>query len=86
MRLPYLRTFRPTKFENVAKKISVTILTPGRRQSKTPIISRNVDKKINRNSVFDCHLSETLFLSIFDPHSSIVDNVFDCPSTRCDSH
>ena len=27
------------------------------RQSKTLILSTNVDKKIVRNSVFDCHLS-----------------------------
>ena len=41
--------------------------------------------KIVRNRVFECHLSphwrqwqsKTQFLSIFDPHLSIVDNVFD---------
>ena len=82
MRLPYLRTF--SKFQNVAKKISVTILTPGRRQSKTPTLSRNVDQK-SIETVFSIAIcrhtgdkwqSKTLFLSIFDPRSSIVDNVF----------
>ena len=37
--------------------------------------------KIDRNSVFHCHLSphwKTLFLSIFYPRSSIVDSIFDC--------
>ena len=43
--------------------------------------------KINRNSVFSIAIcrptgdkwqSKTLFLSIFDPHSSTVDNIFDC--------
>ena len=43
--------------------------------------------KIVRNRVFNCHLSppdwrqmaiETLFLAIFDPHSSIAKKVFDC--------
>ena len=33
--------------------------------------------KIYCNRVFDCHLS-ILFLSIFDPRSSIVKMVFDC--------
>ena len=60
--------------------------TPGRRQSKTPILSRNVDQK-SMETVFSiaiCHQcgdkwqSKTLFLSIFDPHSSFVDSVFDC--------
>ena len=54
-----------------------TVTTPGRRQSKTPILSGNVYHKIVRNGVFDC-ISKTLFLSIFDPRSSIVDSVFDC--------
>ena len=45
----------------------ISFNTPGRGQSKTPILSRNVDQK----SV------ETLFLSIFDPRLSIVDNIFD---------
>ena len=61
-----------------------SIFTSGRRQSKTSI-PRNDDKNI-RNIVFDCYLSpdwrkiqsKTLFLSIFDPRSSIVKSVFDC--------
>ena len=33
-------------------------ITPGRRQSKTPILSRNVDQKsLETEFVFDCHLS-----------------------------
>ena len=60
--------------------------TPGRRQSKTPILLRNVDKK-TLETVFliaicrpsgDKWQSKSLFLSIFDPRSSIVDNIFDC--------
>ena len=39
---------------------SSLVITLGRHQSKTPILSRNVDK-INRNSVFDCHLSTHLW-------------------------
>ena len=51
-----------------------------------PILSRNVDKKsletefciaICRHTG-DKWQSKTLFLSIFDPRSSIVDRVFDC--------
>ena len=37
--------------------------------------------KLDRNGVFDCHLSldwKTLFPAIFDPRSSIVKIVFDC--------
>ena len=61
-------------------------ITPGRRQWKTPILSRNVDKK-SIETVFliaicrptgDKWQSKTLFISIFDPRSSIVGNVSDC--------
>ena len=51
-------------------------ITPGRQQSKTPILSRN--------SIAICRLtddkwqSQTPFISIFDPHWSIVDNIFNC--------
>ena len=60
--------------------------TPGRGQSKTPILSSNVDKKsietefliaICRQSG-DKWQSKTLFLSNFDPRLLIVDSVFDC--------
>ena len=59
--------------------------TPGRRQSKTLILSANVDQKsletefliaICRQSDDKCQW-KTLFLSIFDPRSSIVKSVFD---------
>ena len=53
-------------------------ITQGRRQSQTSILSTNVEK-IVRNRVFDCQMkSKTLFLTIFDPRSSIVKSVFDC--------
>ena len=51
-----------------------------------PILSRNEDQK-SIETVFSIAIrrqlgnkwqSKTLFLSIFDPHSSIVDKVFDC--------
>ena len=63
-----------------------TTTTPGRWQSKTPILSRNVDQK-SIETVFSIALcrhagdkwqSKTLFLSIFGPRSSIVDSVYDC--------
>ena len=46
--------------------------TPGRRQSKRPTLSRNVDQKSIEIVFFYCDLS------IFNPRSSIVDYVFDC--------
>ena len=41
------------------KRKSISIITPGRRQPETPILSRNVDKKL-LETVFDCHLSPHL--------------------------
>ena len=62
-------------------------ITPGRRQSKTPILSRNIDQKLETElSIAIWRLTgdkwqwKTLFLLIFDSSSSIVDRVFDC---RC---
>ena len=63
--------------------LAVPVLTPGRRQSKTPILSRNVDQKSIETlfSIAICRptgdkwQSKTLFLSIFDPRSSIVGDV-----------
>ena len=58
---------------------ALVVHTPGRRQLKTPILSRNVDHR-----VFYCRhtgdewQSKPLFLSIFDPRSSIVASVCDC--------
>ena len=52
-----------------------SLITPGRRQSKTSILSTNVDK--NRKTG-DKWQSKTLFLAIFDPRLSIVKSVFDC--------
>ena len=71
--------------ENEGKFFSHYINTPGRRQSKTPILSMNENQK-SIETVFSIAIcrptgdkwqSKTLFLSIFDPRSSIVDNVFD---------
>ena len=61
-------------------------ITPDRRQSKTISTIDERGSKIDRNSVFDCHLSrlmaientgdkcqsKTLFLLIFDLRSSVV--------------
>ena len=63
-----------------------SVSTPGRRQSKTPILSRNVNQKSIETVFFiaicrptgDKWQSKTLFLLIFDLHSSIVDYLFDC--------
>ena len=64
----------------------VGVNTPGRRQSKTLILSTNKDKKSLKTefSIAICRptgdkwQSKTLFLAFFDPRSSIVKNVFDC--------
>ena len=50
--------------------------TPGGWQSKTSILSTNVDQKSLETefSIVVCRL----FLSIFDPRLSIVKRVFDC--------
>ena len=55
-------------------RIHFIIHTPGRRQSKMPILSRKVGQKS-----IETEFSKTLFLWIFDQRLSIVDNVFDCP-------
>ena len=60
--------------------------TPGRWQSKTPILLRNIDQKSLETEISiaicrhtgDKWQSKTLFLSFFDPRSSIVDSVFKC--------
>ena len=53
--------------------------SPGRWQSKTLIVLTNVDKKSSIcRQIGDKLQSNTLFLSIFDPRSSIVKSVFDC--------
>ena len=62
------------------------IITTGSRQSKMPILSRTAVQKSIETVFFIaiCRLtgdkwqSKTPFLSIFDPHSSIVDYVFYC--------
>ena len=61
-------------------------ITPGKRQSKTLILSTNVDQKSLKTefSIAICRSnddkwqSKTLFLSIFDPRPTIFKNVFDC--------
>ena len=75
-------------FSGASQKLvsSKLVNTPGRGQSKKPILSMNVDQK-SIETVFSIAIcrptgdkcqSKTLFISIFYPHLSIVDNVFDC--------
>ena len=52
-------------------------ITPDRWQSKTLMLSTNVDKTVE-NRVYDCHLS----LASFDPRSSTSKVVFDCCLSR----
>ena len=62
------------------------LITPDRRQSKTLILSTNVDKKSLgfEFSIAICSptgdkwQSKTMFLAIFHQRSSIVKSVFDC--------
>ena len=61
----------------------VCIFTPGWQQSKTLIPSLKVDKKSLETEFLivicrDKWQSKTVFLAIFDPHSSIVKSFFDC--------
>ena len=75
--------------QNLVEACLKDAITPGRRQSKTPILSRNVDQKSLETefSITICRhtgdkwQSKTLFLSIFDQMSSIVDSAFDCRLT-----
>ena len=68
----------------MVKKI-VFNFTPDRRQSKTSILSTNVDQKLLETGFLiaicrptgDKWQSKTLFLAIFDPCSLIL-SVFDC--------
>ena len=60
--------------------------TPCRRQSKTLILSTNIDQKSLETEFLiticrptgDKWQSKTLFLAIFDPRLSIVKSIFDC--------
>ena len=62
----------------------------GRQQLKMSILSRNVDKKSLETefSIAICRPTgdkwqlKTMFLSIFDPHSAVVDSVLDCRLPR----
>ena len=64
----------------------ISNITQGRRQSQTLIPSTNVDQKSLETefsnaicrSIGDKCQSKTLFLTIFDPRSSIAKSVFDC--------
>ena len=66
--------------------LTSNIITLGRRQAKTLIQSRNVDKKPLETEFLiaicrptgDKWQSKTLFISIFDQGSSIFDSIFDC--------
>ena len=65
---------------------SLNIFTPGRRQLKTLIPSKDADKKLLETefSIVSCRptgdkwQSKALFLTIFDPRPSIAKSVFDC--------
>ena len=64
----------------------MSFLTPGRRQSKTLILSTNVDQKslATEFTIAICRQtgdnwqSKILFLAISDPHMSIIKSVCDC--------
>ena len=70
----------------VAPLFCVVVLTLDRRQSKTLILTTNVDQKSLETefSIAFCRPTgdkwqwKTLFLAIFDSRSSIVKNVVDC--------
>ena len=59
----------------------------GRGQSKTSILSTNIDKKSLETEILiticrptgDKWQLKTLFVAIFDPHLSIGKSVFECP-------
>ena len=77
----------PTLGKTWSPKIIMLPYThPGRRQSKTSILSTNVNQKSLETelSIAICRptgekwQSNTLFLAIFYPRSSIVKSVFDC--------
>ena len=65
---------------------SKRVNTPGRRQSKTSILSTNIDQKSLETDflIAICRLtgdkwqSKTLYLPIFDPRSLIDKSLFDC--------
>ena len=68
------------------ENLEIILITTDRQQSKTLILSTNVDQK-SLETVFYiaiCRLagdkwqSKTLFLMIFGSRSSIVNSVFDC--------
>ena len=79
------------QFSNHLKQLTI-IFTSGRRQSKTLLTIDENGSKIDRNSVFDCHLLPVrrqmaikksvskAFLSTFLDSNSI----FDCRIIRCD--
>ena len=63
---------------------SILFFTPDRRQSETLVLSTNVDQKSLETEFLiaicrptgDKWQSKTLFLSIFDPRSSIVEKLY----------
>ena len=74
-------------YEKAGHKIFLaSVITLDRQQLKLLILSTNVDKKwleaeiliAIRRSTGDKWQSKTLFLTIFDLHSSIFNNVFGC--------
>ena len=85
-----LKTVLGNKLHSVSKDMgliaSKPVFTPGRRQSKTLIMSINIDQKSLETEFLigicrptgDKWQSKTLFLLIFDPRSLIVKSIFDC--------
>ena len=69
-------------------------ITPDRWQSKTLMLSTNVDQKLLKTEFLiaiccltgDKWQSKTLFLAILDPHSSIVKSIFDFCLSGVDMH
>ena len=74
MKCRLLEPLSPSSMVRYVNALLLHFLTPGRRQSKTPILSRNVDQK-KIETVFSIVICRQL---PFDPRSSIVDYVFDC--------
>ena len=85
--MAYLLEFLPViTYLSLVIDYCFSVITPGRRQSKTPLLSRSVDQK-SIETVYSTAICaplatngnrKHLFLLIFDRRSSIVDNIFNC--------
>ena len=73
-------------FNNDFSQVLYLFTTPDRQQSKTLILSTNIDQKLLETEFLiaicrptdDKWQSKTLFLVIFDPFLSIIKSVLDC--------